>query len=789
MNSLENHIPTQPKERIEFVDILRGFALLGVLLMNMHAYSGYSFDVTQISDSIDKTTVILLQFLMQAKFYSLFSFLFGWGMAIQLERAASRGTQFVSYYIRRTFILLGIGLIHAFLIWEGDILVVYALLAFLLILFRNRSSKTILLFSAACLAFSIVLTLPGETMEMVRNWYEQLTSFLRPNTTSFELYATGSYAEIFQIRKQEVISGLSYFPYWFGNIFSMFLLGLWVGKQGIFKNIDQHQSLLRNVLWVGLIIGLVFNGIVLKSNLQPSWLPIAYRRLATSGARTIGAPALMLFYVSAIILLLKKESWYSRLIHLAPVGKMALTNYLMQSVLCTLIFYGYGLKLYGEISPTVGLILSIFIFLGQMRFSAYWMNRYQFGPVEWIWRSLAYRKLQPIRHGQTHADLRPLYYGKVLAGIKKIPEKLAFVGVWLILIAWAVGLVLWNNHLNARGFDSPFTVIIKVTATPIGDVANDPGAQQGRTPRSTPVVQAVSFNPGPIAASGDMLSLAAALDVNAALTHIKVLAGPIYEGRYAGTPGGFAAGNYIAEKFRDYGLQPAGEDGSFFQNFPIYINQLSDIPTLTVETAEGVLRKADLYSDFSPITSRYVGDGKTHGPIFWADQCAPDTLQKFDLVGKVVFCQGIITTEDILNTGRLALEYGAAGLLLYTDPETRPPDFGSRYDLPWVPKTIPAFRVYPDIVDEILSGTGYNLDDLQNALPPMQLEASATLELETLGEAACPSSGCLARNVLGVIPGRDPAYAHEVILIGGHYDHMGASPDGTIWYGADDNAS
>lgn len=789
MNNINRQKPTQFHERIEFVDILRGFALIGVLFMNMNAYSGHEFTLTQIPNGLNKIVVFALQFFFQAKFYSLFSFLFGWGMATQLARAKTRGSRFIPYYLRRNFLLLLIGFIHAVMIWDGDILVVYATLSFLLLLFRNRSPKTILLVAAACLTLSIVMVLPGETMDGVRAWYYELTSFLRQDTHPFQLYATGTYWEILKFRADPFFSMYANSIYWFGNIFSMFLLGLYVGKRGIFKNISEHRTLIRKVLWTGLVIGVVFNGIFLKTNLDPSWVPEAYRRLATSGARTIGAPALMLFYVSAIITLLRKESWRSRLSQLAPVGKMALSNYLTQSVVCTLIFYNYGLGLYGEISPTVGLILSTFIYIGQMRFSAYWLDRYQFGPVEWVWRSLAYGVRQPLRQGQTSADLRPSPFGKIFAGLKKIPQKYAMIGAWVLLIVWAAGLVFWNQHLRAQGFYEPFTVVVRVTATPEGGESNDPGAGAEHTGISTPVVEALSYNPGPIAASGDMVSLAAAFDVNAAFRHIEELAGPVYEGRYAGTSGGFAAGEYIAKKFAAYGLQPAGDDGTFFQNFPIFINQLSDVPALMIETDGGVRREAALYQDFSPITSRYVGDGKAHGPIFWADQCAPDTLQENDLVGKVVFCQGVVTTDNILSTGRLALEYGASGLLLLTDPETRPPDFGSRYYLPWVPETIPAFRVYPDIVDEILSGTGYDLDDLLASLPPMQLETSATLELETLGESACPSTGCLARNVLGVIPGRDPAHADEVILIGGHYDHMGASPDGTIWYGADDNAS
>ena len=218
MTTHNHQKPTQSHERLNFVDILRGFALIGVLLMNMNAYSGHEFTLTQLPSGIDKVVVFLLQFLLQAKFYSLFSFLFGWGMAFQWERAKTRGTRFVPYYLRRTFLLLIIGLIHAILIWDGDILVMYATLAFILILFRNSKPRTILVFSAACLILSITMTLPGETMEAVRTWYHETTNFLRRGQPNFQLYATGSYQEVHELRIDWLLSMFANFIYWFGNI-------------------------------------------------------------------------------------------------------------------------------------------------------------------------------------------------------------------------------------------------------------------------------------------------------------------------------------------------------------------------------------------------------------------------------------------------------------------------------------------------------------------------------------------------------------------------------------------
>ncbi|MDT8440020.1 MAG: DUF418 domain-containing protein, partial [Wenzhouxiangellaceae bacterium] len=125
-------------------------------------------------------------------------------------------------------------------------------------------------------------------------------------------------------------------------------------------------------------------------------------------AQTLGAPALMLFYVSTIVLLWQRPAWQERLAPLAPVGRMALTNYLLQSVAGTLVFYGYGLGLINRIGPTTGFLLSLGFFLLQVRFSRWWLARFRFGPAEWLWRTLTYGRRQPWRRGQTAAGLRPL---------------------------------------------------------------------------------------------------------------------------------------------------------------------------------------------------------------------------------------------------------------------------------------------------------------------------------------------------------------------------------------------
>ena len=224
-------VPVQPRERIDFVDILRGFALLGVFMFNMWGFAGASFGLMVWPHWWDRALVVARDFLIQAKFYSLFSFLFGWGMSIHMLRAQQRGTKFLPVYLRRLFILLLLGLAHGILIWDGDILTYYALMGFLLILFRNRSERFLLITAVLLLLFSIFMTLPYTGVTAIRNWYGEVVSIFHWRSLGPPPYADGTWAEIARYRAQSFIGrNADGFLYVFGNILSMFLLGLYTGK-------------------------------------------------------------------------------------------------------------------------------------------------------------------------------------------------------------------------------------------------------------------------------------------------------------------------------------------------------------------------------------------------------------------------------------------------------------------------------------------------------------------------------------------------------------------------------
>jgi len=403
--------PVRLAERIETIDILRGFALLGILLVNIAIFSRPAQIIVLPLDAstpaVDRAADWLVRFLAEGKFYSLFSFLFGLGFALQMTRAEERGARLGWTYARRLIVLLGFGLIHAFLIWVGDILTVYALLGLLLLLFRKAKPRTLLIWAGVFLSLPILFY--GFTVAMIelgrsagpdvaaqieQSFAEQDAVYRADVERANRAYASGNYFEITEQRAYDMTSfmgpGILFMA---PGVFAMFLIGLYFGRRRLFQNIDEHLTFFRRLLWWGLAIGVPGNFVYAMliqslSRAQPSLTLL----VATAG-QTIGAPALSLAYVSAFVLLSRRVTWLNVL---APVGRFALSNYLTQSIICTLIFYGYGLGLFGKVGYALCLLLVVIIYAAQVAVSQWWARRFQFGPAEWLWRSLTYMKPQPM---------------------------------------------------------------------------------------------------------------------------------------------------------------------------------------------------------------------------------------------------------------------------------------------------------------------------------------------------------------------------------------------------------
>jgi uncharacterized protein len=409
--------PVQLHERIHLIDILRGFALLGILLVNMHLFSNPIYTIlmspTTPPPFIDRIAEWFIRFAAEGKFYSLFSLLFGLGLTIQMSRAQARGSRFVPTYLRRLFFLLLIGLVHAFLIWTGDILIMYALLGVLLIFFRNARPRTLLIWVGVILGlfmllnvagtvlFELASSLPESAAQIEQATAEQQAMFRAEEQRAYEVYTHGTFAEITRHRIQEylgfvVFAGPSMAP----GILAMFLIGVYFGRRRLFEDVEANLPFFRKLFWWGLVIGVPLN--LIYASLMPniSRAELNYATMAATLSQIVGAPALSLSYVAGLSLLLRKPVWQQRLRPLAATGQMALTNYLGQSLIATFIFYGYGLAFFGRAGWAAGLLLTVAIYILQVTVSNWWALRFRFGPAEWLWRSLTYMKPQPFRrHG------------------------------------------------------------------------------------------------------------------------------------------------------------------------------------------------------------------------------------------------------------------------------------------------------------------------------------------------------------------------------------------------------
>lgn len=409
IGKIEHAAPVRPKQRVQTIDVLRGFALLGILLVNMELFTNSVYAMVNgmlpVHGPLDEWARWFVGFAAEGKFYSTFSFLFGLGMAIQYARAQERGVNFVPLWLRRMGALLIIGTIHAYLIWVGDILMAYAIFGVILLLFfRNRKPRTLLIWMWICLFIPLLINLalwgmielarmtPEGAQIIDQVFVEQTQAITAQMAQADTLYATGSFAQITGQRVRDMNFMYSTWPFIVFNVLAMFLLGFYAGKRRIFFAIDEHLPLIKRVFAWGLILGVLGNGLYVTMIHDVSRnMPSGQLILALVG-QTFGAPALALAYMSGLTLLFRTQVGQRLLTPLSYVGRMALTNYLLQSIICTLIFYGYGLGRYGTVGAAAGLGLAVVIYLLQIPWSMWWLGRFRFGPMEWLWRWITYGK-------------------------------------------------------------------------------------------------------------------------------------------------------------------------------------------------------------------------------------------------------------------------------------------------------------------------------------------------------------------------------------------------------------
>lgn len=360
-------------------------------------------------------------------------------------------------------------------------------------------------------------------------------------------------------------------------------------------------------------------------------------------------------------------------------------------------------------------------------------------------------------------------------------DRRVLVGLSVALLAIGAGLVYagWRTLRQPQmAMITPQDQIqpaIAASATPIGA-----GAHPTIEVVETPVVELVVRTAGPLLAAGDIAGAAMLFDVEEAMTFVEALTAPQWAGRQGGSPGGAAAAAYIADRFEESGLQPAGTEG-YFQPFFLPYAEILDATTFVITTTAGTIYDDFNYSeDYRFAWGGYAGGGEADGQVFWVNEGQPQDYDDMDVSGGIVLCNFSLGDE----VARQAMEHGANGLIMLARDERRITSLRTYREPAYLPESLPTLLVSEEVAEALLDGSGYSVQDLSILYESVPLSTASHFEvfLEEQGEAL----GC---NVLGVLPGADPELSGEVLVIGGHYDHLGTDANGDIYYGANDNAS
>ncbi|MCT1578684.1 DUF418 domain-containing protein [Oceanobacillus kimchii] len=382
--------PIKDSQRLNWIDAARGFAIFGIFIVNIGAFSApyflYGGDTEVWTSKMDTLILFIIDVFFQASFYTLFSILFGFGIQLQKDRLVEKGISVNRFFIRRLAFLTIIGLIHAIGIWHGDILFTYGVVGFLLLIYFNVKARTIKV---------NIISLLGVFVGLFTLLMYQVRDYLDTPNQGFIIqainnYSSASFSRIWEqnLHDWQLSNGGINILFLAGVILPMFLIGMYAARKKWFHQPEKYQQNLT-MIWISSFIGFIILklGPYLFGN--PSWFSYVQDN--------IGGAASAIFYVTSITLLWK-QGWFRQLmVPLQAVGKMAMTNYLCQSIISFWLFYGVGFGLYGKVDPLIQLILVLVIFILQMIGSMWWMKNFRFGPFEWLWRTLTYGKRQPFR--------------------------------------------------------------------------------------------------------------------------------------------------------------------------------------------------------------------------------------------------------------------------------------------------------------------------------------------------------------------------------------------------------
>lgn len=394
-------------QRIDTLDVLRGLAVLGILVMNIQFFAMPMAAYLNPSaygslDGLNGMVWGVSHLLTDQKMMALFSMLFGAGIVLFCERANAAGRSVAKYYYRRNLWLLVFGLLHGYLLWSGDILFLYAVCACLLYPLRNKPVRTLIKLSVFFLAISSILylltglglqSMSGDEIaaEIMPQW--------RPTTEQMQAelaaYQGGWISQMaMRVPMTQEMQGLAMLMWGFWRAGALMLLGMALFRTDIITGRAERVVYLR-LIWLGLAVGLPLVIFGIFWNFNNNWQLTSM--FIGSQFNYWGSVLVSLMWMAIIVLLLKSHRMSTLTNRLAATGRMAFTNYIMQTLICGFIFYGHGLGLIGQVERWGQLSIVFGVWALQLWLSPIWLRSFRFGPLEWLWRSLTYGQLQPLR--------------------------------------------------------------------------------------------------------------------------------------------------------------------------------------------------------------------------------------------------------------------------------------------------------------------------------------------------------------------------------------------------------
>jgi uncharacterized protein len=402
------------RQRIITVDALRGFALLGILFSHfIYWYSGAGLPqevYSKFNDAGSNIASLISGVLISGKFFTFFSFLFGLSFYLQMDSLKKNNENFVIRYLWRLIILGVIGLIHH-AIWRGDILSIYVPLGFILLLIRNISNRLLLL-----LAFLLIINVPVRVIEIVHLFEQKSVATVLAAPPSddeaqryYDIIKSGSLKAML-IDNWKALNSKFGFQFGSGRIYitlGFFMLGMYVGRKKWFESPTEAKSFIKRICkisgWISLGIILFMVGIfITNSTLQLGLDTNKYINLLFSFLFDTANSSLTIFYLTGLTMLMYRIRGQKILYPFAPVGKMALTVYVSQTLFGLLLFYNFGFHLFLKTSPGINIILAIPVFIIQSLFCRWWLKYFNYGPIEWLWRSLTFFTWYPLRRKESN---------------------------------------------------------------------------------------------------------------------------------------------------------------------------------------------------------------------------------------------------------------------------------------------------------------------------------------------------------------------------------------------------